>query len=102
MEFPQVPSHKVTSVYYVYCTKRTLYDYQNNPHNHKTGSHVSTTVYNPEEVGHVSSIVTRCLVIMAKNKAKLNFEVQSLHQFAPSNSGRISGQKKLLRAAKHS
>ena len=34
-----------------------------------------------------------------KNKAKLNFEVQSLHQIAPSSSSRISGQKKLLRAA---
>ena len=32
-----------------------------------------------EEVGHASLIVTTCLVIMAK----LNFEAQSLHQFAP-------------------
>ena len=52
---------------------------------------------------------TRCVINRhymsrdhGKNKAKLNFEAQSLHQIAPFNSGRISGQKKLLRAARHS
>ena len=40
-----------------------------------------------------------------KNNAKLNFvifEVQSGANSAPSNSGRISGQKKLLRAGQKS
>ena len=39
---------------------------------------------------------------VSKNKANLNFEVHRLHQIAPSNSIRISGQKKLLRVAQHS